>query len=320
VTTVSVPSAPPAPTSRAHEPAGPHDTVGGTGPRRTGPGIAALLTGAASNQTGAAVAAHAFGALGPVGVVAVRQLVAAVVLLAVSRPPLRRLTRAQWLPVLALAAVFATMNLSLYAAIERIGLGLAVTLEFLGPLTIALLASRGLREIVLAAVAAAGVYVLVLPGPASDLIGIGLGLVAAVAWAGYILVNQVAGRRLSGLQAPAVASLVSATAYLPVLVWLGLDGVLWGWPLLLAVVAGLLSSAVPYAADLTALRYLPAQFFGTLSSIQPVFAALAGMLILGQWLSGHEWLGITIIVLANAVATWRPGPGARRTRVRAGGA
>ena len=88
----------------------------------------------------------------------------------------------------------------------------------------------------------------------------------------------------------------------------------------LAVIAGLLSSAVPYAADLTALRYLPAQVFGTLSSIQPVFAALAGMLILGEWLSGHEWLGIAIIVVANAVATWRQGRGARRARCRAGGA
>lgn len=320
MTTAPASSATSVPTSLAHEPAGPDETPGGNEKGRPGPGIAALLTGAASNQTGAAVAAHAFGAIGPVGVVAVRQLVAAVVLLAVARPPLRRLTRAQWLPVLALAAVFATMNLTLYAAIERIGLGLAVTLEFLGPLTVALLASCGLREVVLAGVAATGVYVLVLPGPASDPIGIGLGLVAAIAWAGYILLNQVAGRRLSGLQAPAVASLVSATAYLPVLVWLGLDGELWGWPLLLAVVAGLLSSAVPYAADLTALRHLPAQFFGTLSSIQPVFAALAGMLILGQWLSGHEWLGITIIVLANAVATWRPGAGARRARGRAGGA
>ncbi|HEU4547472.1 MAG TPA: EamA family transporter, partial [Microlunatus sp.] len=297
MTTSPVSSATPVPTSLRHDPAGP---VGG-GPVRPGCGIAALLTGAASNQTGAAVAAHAFGAIGPVGVVAVRQLVAAVVLLAVARPPLRRLTRAQWVPVLALAAVFATMNLTLYAAIERIGLGLAVTLEFLGPLTIALLASRGRREVVLAAVAATGVYVLVLPGPASDLIGIGLGLVAAVAWAGYILLNQVAGRRLPGLQGPAVASLVSATAYLPVLVWLGLDGALWGRPLLLAVTAGLLSSAVPYAADLTALRHLPAQVFGTLSSIQPVFAAVAGMLILGQWLSTHVWLGIAIIVAANAI-------------------
>lgn len=312
------------PTSPTHVPApvriAAPELAEGPGRHRPARGIVAMMTGAASNQTGAAVGAHAFGAIGPVGVVAVRQLVAAVVLLAVARPSLRRLTRAQWGPVLALAAVFATMNLTLYSAIERIGLGLAVTLEFLGPLTIALLASRGVRELLLAAVAAAGVYVLVLPGPSSDLVGIGLALVAAAAWAGYILVNQVAGRRLPGLQAPAVASLVSATAYLPVLVWLGLDGRLWGWPLALAVIAGVLSSAVPYAADLTALRYLPAQFFGTFSSVQPVFAALAGMLILGQWLSGHEWLGIAIIVVANLIATWRGGRGTRRARSGVGGA
>ena len=310
----------PGSTSASARPAVDRRGVAGSGLARPGRGIAALLAGAASNQTGAAVAAHAFPALGPVGVVAVRQLVAAVVLLAVARPPLRRLTAAQWGPSLALAAVFAVMNLALYAAIERIGLGLAVTLEFLGPLTIALLAARGRREGLLAAAAALGVYVLVLPGPSSDLIGIGLGLVAATAWAGYILVNQVAGRRLPGLQAPAVASLVSATAYLPVLVWLGLDGRLWGWPLLLAVVAGLLSSAVPYAADLTALRHLPAQFFGTLSSVQPVFAAGAGLLILRERLSAHEWLGIALIVAANVVVTCRPGRAARRDRRAVGGA
>lgn len=265
-----------------------------------------MMTGAASNQTGAAVGVQAFPAIGPVGVVAVRQLVAAVILLAVARPPLRRLTREQWSPALTLAVIFGVMNLTLYSAIERIGLGLAVTLEFLGPLSIALLASRGRREVLLAAVAAIGVYVLVLPGPSSDLFGIALALAAAVAWGCYIMTNKIAGRRMPGLQAPAVASLVSATAYLPVLVWLGIDGRLWGWPLALALVAGLLSSAIPYAADLTALRFVPAQFFGTLSSIQPVFAALAGMLILGQWLSGHEWLGIVIIVLTNIVATRAP--------------
>ncbi len=311
MTTTSVSDPMSVPALPAPSPARPSDTTSQPRPAR---GIVAMLTGAASNQTGAAVAAHAFGALGPVGVVAVRQLVAAVVLLAVARPPLRHLTPAQWWPVLGLAAVFATMNLALYSAIERIGLGLAVTLEFLGPLTIALLASRGLREGLLAAVAALGVYVLVLPGSSSDLGGIGLALIAAVAWAGYIVVNKVAGRRLPGLQAPAAASLVSAIGYLPVLVWLAIHGRLWGWPLVLAVIAGVLSSAVPYAADLTALRFLPAQFFGTLSSVQPVFAALAGMLILGQWLSGHEWLGIAIIVVANIAATWRPG---RRSSRRA---
>lgn len=269
-------------------------------------GIATMMTGAASNQAGAAVGAYAFSAIGPIGVVAVRQLVAAIILLAVARPPLTRLNRRQWGPALCLAVVFAVMNLALYSAIDRLGLGLAVTLEFLGPLTVALLASRGLREILLAAVAAVGVYVLVLPGPSSDLVGIGLGLIAAAAWGCYIVTNKVAGERLPGLQAPAVASLMTATAYLPVLIWLGIDGRLWGWPLGLALIAGLLSSAVPYAADLTALRSLPSQFFGTLSSIQPVFAALAGLLILNQWLDPHEWLGIAIIVATNAIATWRP--------------
>ncbi len=277
-----------------------------TGPAGRTRGTVAMMTGAASNQTGAAIGVHAFPAIGPVGVVAVRQLVAAVILLAIARPPLRRLTRAQWSPALVLAVIFGVMNLTLYSAIERIGLGLAVTLEFLGPLSIALLASRGLREVLLAAVAAIGVYVLVLPGPSSDLLGIGLALTAAVAWGCYIITNKTAGQRLPGLQAPAVASLISATAYLPVLIWLGIQGRLWGWPLALAIVAGLLSSAVPYAADLTALRYVPAQFFGTFSSIQPVFAALAGMLILSQWLNGHEWAGITIIVLANIIATRTP--------------
>jgi inner membrane transporter RhtA len=130
-----------------------------------------MLAGAAGSQTGAAVGAHAFPAIGPAGVVAVRQLVAAVVLLSVARPPLRRLTSWQWRPCLVLAAVFATMNLSLYSAIERVGLGLAVTLEFLGPLTVALIGSRGLRDLAFALMAAIGVYVLVLPGPSSDFVG-----------------------------------------------------------------------------------------------------------------------------------------------------
>src|SRR5688500_13606231 len=120
-----------------------------------------MLLGAASNQIGAGIGAHAFPAVGPVGVVAVRQLVAAAVLLPAARPPLRQMTWRQWWPVLLLAAVFGVMNLSLYTAIDRIGLGLAVTLEFLGPLAVALAGSRSRRDLLLAVVAAAGVYVLV---------------------------------------------------------------------------------------------------------------------------------------------------------------
>lgn len=268
-------------------------------------GIAAMLISAASNQTGAATGAHAFGAIGPIGVVAVRQVVAAAVLLPVARPDLRRLTWAQWWPCLALAGVFVTMNLSLATAVERIGLGLAVTLEFLGPLAVALAGSRGIREIALAVLAGVGVYVLVLPGPTSDLIGVGLALLAAGLWAAYILVNKLVGRRLPGVQAPAVASLLAASFSIPVLIWLAVDGRLWGPALLMAVAAGLLSSAVPYAADLTALRFVPARYFGVFMSAHPVLAALAGWVILGQLLDFHEWLGIGIIVLANAIATVR---------------
>lgn len=264
-----------------------------------------MLTSATSAQTGAAIGAHAFPAIGPIGVVAVRQVVAAAVLLPAARPNLRRLSWQQWWPCLVLGGVFLSMNFTLYTAIDRIGLGLAVTLEFLGPLTVALLSSRGVREIGLAALAGVGVYVLILPGPSSDLIGIGLSLLAGALWAVYIVTNSVAGRRLVGLQAPAVGSLISASLSVPVLIWLAVDGRLWGLPLLLAAVAGVLSSAIPYAADLTALRFVPKRFFGVFMSVHPVVAALAGLLVLGELLSFHEWLGIAIVVIANVFATLR---------------
>lgn len=141
--------------------------------------------------------------------------------------------------------------------------------------------------------AAAGVYVLVLPGHSSDLHGVSLSLLAAACWATYIVTNTVAGRRLP---APAVGSGLAALLYLPMLIMLGLDGRLLGWPLLVAAAAGVLSSAVPYAADLTALRLVPQRFFGVFMSVNPVLAALAGLLLLGQVLEIHEWIGIAIVV------------------------
>src|SRR5258705_1549604 len=137
-------------------------------------GIATMLTSGAVNQVGAAVGAHAFPAIGPAGVVAVRQFVAAAVLLPVARPRLHRFTWAQWWPTLLLGLVFATMNLSLYTAVDRLGLGLAVTLEFLGPLTVALAASRSRTDASFAVGAGIGVVILVLPGPTSDYVGVGL--------------------------------------------------------------------------------------------------------------------------------------------------
>lgn len=279
-------------------------------------GVVTMLGSGLSNQVGAAVGAHAFGAIGPAGVVAFRQVVAAAVLLPLARPPIRRIGWTQWWPTLLLAAVFACMNLALYTAIDRIGLGLAVTLEFLGPLGVALAASRSRVHLLVAISAAAGVYVLVLPGPSSDYFGIGLALVAAACWAAYILLNRLAGARMPGLQAPAVATSISALLYLPVLFALGAHGRVSPLPLVYAVTAGVLSSVVPYAADLTVLRHIPARFFGTFMSMHPVWAALAGLVLLGQVLATHEWIGIMVVALSNAVAVITDQGGKRRVARR----
>ncbi|MGW6934221.1 EamA family transporter [Lentzea sp. NPDC054927] len=265
-------------------------------------GFATMTASAASNQLGAAVGAHAFATIGPAGVVAVRQFVAAAVLLPMARPNLRRFTWAQWWPTIALGLVFATMNLSLYMAIDRIGLGLAVTLEVLGPLGVALAGSRTRQDFLFVVIAAVGVYVLVQPGPSSDYLGVGLGLLAAGCWAAYILLNRLVGARLPGLQAPAVATAMSATLYVPVVVLLVLHGKLTGMSILYAVGAGVFCSVVPYAVDVIALRKVPARLFGLAMSVHPVLAALAGLVVLGETLELHHWTGILLVVTANALA------------------
>jgi inner membrane transporter RhtA len=267
-------------------------------------GALTMLASGAGTQIGAGLGAHAFSAIGPAGVVAVRQVVAAAVLLPLGRPRLRSFTWAQWWPILLLALVFATMNLTLYTAIDRIGLGLAVTLEFLGPLAIALRGSRSRVDALCAVLAGAGVFVLLAPGATTDYIGVGFALVAAGCWASYIVVNRVLGRRLPGVQGPAVATMISMSLYLPVLLVLLLHGRLTGSALLYASCAGLLCSAIPAAADLTVLRWVPARFFGVFMSVNPVLAAVAGIVVLRQVLGLHEWAGIVIVAAANAVATW----------------
>ena len=273
--------------------------------RERAAGLGLMLAGSASNQVGAAIGALAFPVIGPVGVVAIRQLTMAAFLTPVVRPRLHRMTRGQWLPVLGLAVAFSVMNLGLYAAVSRIGLGLAVTLEFLGPLAVAILASRRVVDACCALLAGVGVVVLTAPGPSTDYLGIAFGLVAAGAWAAYILLNRSVGQRLPGLQGTAAAGVVTAAAWAPV-------AIVWFWlhpptveALAFAIVCGLLASVVPYAADLQALRRVPTQLFSTLSSIHPVWAALAGWLVLGQLLGANEWIGLGLIVIANLVVSAR---------------
>jgi inner membrane transporter RhtA len=265
-------------------------------------GIALMTGSAASTQLGAATAALAFPVLGPAGVVAVRQWVAGAVLLASVRPRFAAFTRPQWRCVLALAVIFATMNLALYAAIDTIGLGLAVTLEFLGPLSVALAASRRAADLAAALVAAAAVVVLARPQPATDYAGIALALLAAACWAGYIVVNRAVGARVPGAQGPAAAACLSALFYVPVGVWALASHPVTAVALGRAATAGVLCSAVPMTADLLALRRVPARFFGVFMSVNPVFAALTGLVVLGQPLPPADWLAITAIVVANAAS------------------
>jgi len=280
-------------------------SAGGTataGPSDRLTGIALMTGSAAANQLGAATAALAFPVLGPAGVVAVRQWVAGAVLLAAARPRFASLTRGQWRLVLALALIFATMNLSLYAAVARIGLGLAVTLEFLGPLSVALLASRRAIDLGCAVLAGAAVAVLARPQPSTDYTGIFLALLAAACWAGYILVNRAVGARLPGAQGPAAAAGMSALLYVPVGIWVLASHPVTVAALGRAAAAGLLCSAVPMVADLLALRRVPARFFGVFMSVNPVFAALTGLMVLGQSLGLAGWLAVAAIVTANAVS------------------
>ncbi|MFD9099191.1 DMT family transporter [Streptomyces collinus] len=264
--------------------------------------VATMFGSGLCNQTGAAVGALAFPVLGPVGVVATRQYVAALALLAVGRPRPRSFTWHQWWPVLLLAAVFGTMNLSLYTAVDRIGLGLAVTLEFLGPLAVALAGSRRRLDAGCAVLAAAGVVVLMRPRPSADYPAMALGLVAACCWAAYILLNRVVGRRVPGVQGSAAAATLSALAFLPVGIVVAVRHPPTPGAVLCAVAAGVLSSAVPYLADLLTLRRVPAQTFGLFMSVNPVLAAVVGWIVLGQGLGGPEWAAVAAVVAANALS------------------
>ncbi|WP_411698687.1 EamA family transporter [Conyzicola sp.] len=217
---------------------------GAAEPRRTAAGVVTLLGSALSNQVGAAVGSFAFPVIGPMGVVVVRQFVAAAVLLPIARPRFWRFTRAQWWPVLLLALVFGAMNLGLYTAIDRIGLGLAVTLEFLGPLAIALVGSRSRGAILCSVAAVLGVAAIMRPQPTTDYLGIAAGLLAAACWAAYILLNRTVGRRIPGLQGTATAATVSALLFVPVGVAVFVVSPPTPAAIGFAIAAGVLASAI----------------------------------------------------------------------------
>jgi inner membrane transporter RhtA len=282
------------------------------GRRRTEAGpVAAVALSASSVQAGAAVGATLFPVIGPFGVTALRQVVSAITLLAIARPPLRRLGLRRLAPALLLGVVLVGMNFCLYSAVQRIGLGLGVTVEFLGPLAIALLgAGRTTRRAAAArigcgALALAGIVLITDPltGARIDIAGLAFGAAAAVLWAAYILLSERAGA-LPGVTGTAVASLTGTVLTLPVLVVLLLAVPAEELPhvLLLGAVTGVLSSALPYSIDLLVLRRMPRSLFGMLQSLHPVAAAVFGLLVLRQVLGPVQVAGIAAVCAANVLA------------------
>ncbi|WP_246836213.1 DMT family transporter [Nesterenkonia sp. NBAIMH1] len=268
---------------------------------RPGRGFTMIGTSAASTQAGAAIGSLAFPTLTPLGVVAARQVVAALVLNSLARPSLHRLTRAQWGPIALLAFFFAGMNTALYTAVDRIGLGMAVTIEFLGPLAVAIAASRRARDVGCAAIALLGVVLLTRPSPTSDFVGLGIALFAAVCWAGYILTNRVVGRRVPGLTGTAAATILSSVMTVPFAIGIVISVQPPLEAYLFAAAAGVLSTAVPYSLDLIVLRHISPLVFGLGMSLNPLFAALLGSVFLAEDLPLMAWAGIGLVVAANVL-------------------
>jgi inner membrane transporter RhtA len=263
-----------------------------------------LVMGAvASVQLGAAVATTLFDELGPAGTVLLRTGFAAVALMLLWRPHLRGRSRVQIRDAVLFGLALAGMNLAFYAALDRIPLGIAVTLEFTGPFAVAVAGSRRASDLLWVALAAGGI-VLLSPGihGSLDTTGVLLALLAGVFWATYIVLATRVGRAFSGGQGLTLAMVVATIVLLPSGIAAG--GSDLGDPGILAsgVVVALLSSAIPYSLELEALRRLPKATFGVLMSLEPAVAAIVGLVALGQDLSANEVVAIALVVAASAGA------------------
>ena len=265
--------------------------------------VGLVLVGILSVQVGAAIAKGLFGEITPTAMVWLRLVTSALVLVAVARPRFTGRSRHDWLVVLGFGASLATMNWAIYQSFSRIPLGIAVTIEFIGPLTLAVLGSRHLRDLVWVLLAAAGVVLLGFHPADLDVVGVLCALLAGAAWAAYILLSASTGRRWAGFDGLAVASVVGAVGMtLPALLSAG-SGLWDGRVLLIGALVGLLSSVIPYSCELVALRSLRPAVFGILMSLEPAAAALAAIVVLGEHLSVLQWLAIACVVGASIGAT-----------------
>jgi inner membrane transporter RhtA len=276
--------------------------------RLTGAG-AQLVTEVSINY-GSSLAGLLIPMVGSPVVVAVRQLVMAITVLPFYRPKFVSFTWARLWPALLLGVVLAVMNLTFYEAVDRLGLGVAATIEFLGPFAVALAASRRLLDFLCAAAAAGGVVLLTWSDGTLEPFGIALALAAALMWAAYILLTRRVATRLPGLEGITIASVVSLVLLVPLaLVTVDYATLNWGVVgLLLAV--GVLSSAFPYTVDTYILRRITPRLYAIITSFGPVVAAVFGVLVLGEVLLVQQQIAILVVCLAAsaAIATQRDQP------------
>ena len=262
-----------------------------------------MLAAVVSVQFGGALAATLVPVIGAPGSVTLRLIFAALVLGAVARPRLRGHTRRAWLTVAAFGLALGLMNLAFYASLVRLPIGVAVTIEFLGPLTLATVLSRRVRD--LGAVVAAGLGVVLIsqalsvPLASLDWVGLGLAAAAGACWAAYILLSGRTGAQFESLDGLALAMGVALVVVAP----FGLTTAPQWTAEVVAKGLGiaLLSSVLPYSLELVALRRLSARVFGILLSLEPAAAALAGLLVLGQRLTPTQLVGMALVVLASAL-------------------
>jgi inner membrane transporter RhtA len=271
------------------------------------PPPALILLGIVSVQVGAGLAKHLFDRLPPSAIVFMRLLTSAVVLCVIGRRALRGVlaehSRGDLLVAVGFGLTLALMNFSIYQSMARIPLGVAVTIEFLGPLVVAIVASRRALDLLWALLAFGGVVMLARGGDDVTLPGVAFGLLAGACWAAYILLSAITGRRFAGSTGLALASVVGTVAIMPVGLAAGGADLLDPALLVFGGCVGLLSSLIPYSLELEALRRMPAQVFGILMSLEPAVAALIGLIVLGEVLDAREWAAIGCVILACAGAT-----------------
>jgi inner membrane transporter RhtA len=262
-----------------------------------------VLAAVSSVQVGAALAKTLFDELGAGGTVFLRVLFAALVLGLVWPPRLRGHGSRD----LGLAVVYgmalAGMNLAFYSSIDRIPLGIAVTFEFVGPLSVAVVGSRRALDLVWVGLAAAGILLLSDFGSGElDALGVGLALLAGAFWAAYIVLSVRVGKAFPGGSGLALAMLVATVPLAPVGISQAGSELLVPGALLVAAGVGIMSSAIPYTLEIEALRRMPTGVFGVLMSLEPAVAAIAGYVVLGEGLVTREIAAVALVVAASAGA------------------